>query len=78
MRREGDLLLCMVLPDGSKALIPAAWTDIGSDETPTAVTDTLGSLADLLHLRTVTDGLIHRTRTAEVDDPRQASEEEPV
>ncbi len=28
MRRHGRLELLLVLPDGSKSLIPAAWTDL--------------------------------------------------
>jgi hypothetical protein len=53
MRRHGRLELLLVLPDGSKSLIPAAWTDLdrAADSTDTdadAVVATLGSLADLL------------------------------
>ena len=29
-RRQGQLELLLVLPDGSKSLIPAAWTDVDS------------------------------------------------
>ena len=43
--------LLLELPDGSKSLVPAAWTDAqpssGDDAGPVA---TLGSLADLLHV----------------------------
>ena len=60
MRKQGQLELCLVLPDGSKSLIPAAWTDIDSGAEPAAGAGTLGSLADLLHARAVVDGLIHR------------------
>ncbi|MGH3823684.1 MAG: DUF5372 family protein, partial [Pseudonocardiaceae bacterium] len=52
MRRHGRLELLLVLPDGSKSLIPAGWTDLqGADadgETGQDVAATLGSLADLL------------------------------
>src|SRR5205807_9077402 len=53
MRRHGAAELLVVLPDGSKRLIPAAWTDL---EQPPGVTDagdglaTLGSVPDLLGL----------------------------
>jgi hypothetical protein len=50
MRRHGALELLLVLPDGSKSLVPAAWTDVdpwGVDEV--ASMSTLGSLSDLLH-----------------------------
>ena len=50
MRRHGVLELLLVLPDGSKSLIPAAWTDAASVRwTVTPAVATLGSLADLLH-----------------------------
>jgi len=51
MRRHGAAELLVVLPDGSKRLIPAAWTDL---EQPAAAGDdaagTLGSVPDLLQL----------------------------
>jgi hypothetical protein len=52
MRRHGRLELLLELPDGSKCLIPAAWTDLaveddgGGGQAP--VVATLGSLEDLL------------------------------
>ena len=48
MRRHGVLELLLVLPDGSKSLVPAAWTDAdppAADGVASAVT--LGSLSDL-------------------------------
>lgn len=50
MRRHGRLELLLVLPDGSKRLIPRAWTDAEPDtpDTPCGQEVTLGSLADLL------------------------------
>src|SRR6185312_11946452 len=51
MRRHGLMELLLELPDGSKSLIPAAWTDAeqvaGEGDAGAA---TLGSLADLLHV----------------------------
>jgi hypothetical protein len=50
MRRHGRLELLVVLPDGSKRLIPASWTDLdqADDRSGAAGPATLGSLADLL------------------------------
>ena len=48
MRRHSVLELLVVLPDGSKALLPARWTDTSATENVIDV-GTLGSLADLLH-----------------------------
>jgi len=50
MRRHGQLELLLVLPDGSKSLIPSAWTDLEepTNEETVHTPATLGSLADLL------------------------------
>ena len=61
MRRHGVLELLLVLPDGSKSLVPAAWTDIDQS----AVVDeqsmaTLGSLSDLLHTCELVADLVGR------------------
>ena len=61
MRRHRDLELLLVLPDGSKSLVPAAWTDAevsGADGA--ALAATLGSLADLLHACALVADLAHR------------------
>jgi hypothetical protein len=51
MRRHGVMELLLELPDGSKSLIPAAWTDAeqvaGEGDAGAA---TLGSLVDLVHV----------------------------
>ena len=77
MRKHGRLELCLVLPDGSKSLIPAAWTDIDPGAEPASGPETLGSLADLLHARAVVDGLIHRAEAAGSEDAGQPTEEVP-
>ena len=73
MRRHGRLELLVVLPDGSKSLLPAAWTD--QDSSPAAASATasdaasdaagkgagaatLGSLADLAHAATLVAALL--------------------
>ena len=49
MRRHGVVELLLVLPDGSKSLVPAAWTDAEPVRRGVrAVVATLGSLSDLL------------------------------
>ena len=57
-----------MLPDGSRSLIPAAWTDVGAEETVAVASEVLGSLGDLQHLGVVIDGLIHRSRDASRQD----------
>ena len=50
MHRHGQDELLVVLPDGSKSLVPASWTDLGEGpgEAGGAAMATLGSVADLL------------------------------
>ena len=67
-RRQGRLQLILILPDGSKSLIPADWTDLASAAQPqkgssAQTAATLGSLEDLLHARTVVDALLSRIVT---------------
>lgn|SRR5918999_4937101 len=50
LRRHGVVELLVVLPDGSKRMIPQAWTDTEGTEPAGSVAPaaTLGSIADLL------------------------------
>ena len=63
MRRHGARELLVVLPDGSKRLIPAAWTDLDpadgadGDDGP----GMLGSVADLLDLSVLVCDLCARS-----------------
>src|SRR6266704_1447005 len=74
MRRHGETELLVVLPDGSKRLIPAAWTDL---EQPAAAGDdaagTLGSVPDLLQLSVLVSGLSARS----AEGPEQAARKPP-
>jgi Family of unknown function (DUF5372) len=74
MRRHGVAELLVVLPDGSKRLIPAAWTDL---EQPAAAGDdataTLGSVPDLLRLSVLVSGL----SALPADDREQAARKSP-
>src|SRR6202521_2310142 len=68
MRRHGKLDLILVLPDGSRSLIPAAWTALDPSAPGEAATlATLGSIADLLHAGRVLDGII-QSDSARPDD----------
>ena len=61
LRRRGQLLLVLVLPDGSKKQIPASWTDLGTGPGPRQAGDgtaevppgggVLAPVGDLLHVR---------------------------
>ena len=48
MRRHGALELLLVLPDGSKSLIPSGWTDADRSGVEEEAAATLGALTDLL------------------------------
>src|SRR6266567_4107194 len=66
------LQFVLILPDGSKSLIPADWTNFktasGAPQAPLLV----GSLDDLLRLRGLTDALLRR---AELPVRSEASQE---
>src|SRR3954452_6749613 len=71
MRRHGRLELLLVLPDGSKSLIPAEWTDLGHDSDDQAQAGTVGSLTDLLSCHELVTALT--ARVAQVIEAQQAA-----
>jgi hypothetical protein len=61
--------LILILPDGSRSLIPTDWTDLDSSTpdvpaVPKQNTN-LGFVADLLHTRAVVDALLNRLATSD-------------
>ena len=66
IKRRGTLLLLVVLPDGSRSLIPAGWTDWTGTADDGSLSrcehrdSCLASLADLLHSRGIVDALLGR------------------
>ncbi len=58
--RQGQLWFVLILPDESKSLIPAAWTDFATPATPPQSPQLAGSLDDLLRLRGLVDALLQR------------------
>src|SRR5580704_8151420 len=69
VKRRGTLLLLVVLPDGSRSLVPADWTDWKAttqafDEPSTSGSGhsehCLAPLTDLLHARAIVDALLGR------------------
>ena len=72
-RRRGELLLTLVLPDGTRSLIPAAWTDL--HVTPKPEPEILASTGQLLRARIIVDALLRRIE-APKDEVRQFEEEE--
>ena len=78
MHRKGRLLLVLILPDGSKSLIPADWTDLAAPApsvgAPAATT--FGSLEHLLHARAVVDALLGRLAPITGEDGNSATTKE--
>jgi hypothetical protein len=56
----GGLQFVLILPDGSKSLIPADWTDFKSASSAPQDSPLVGSLDDLLRLRDLVDALLRR------------------
>jgi hypothetical protein len=80
MRRKGRMYLVLILPDGSKSMIPGEWTDFALptqlERAPVAhPVPTFGLLEDLLHARTVVDALLSRLAAVANED---ATKESPI
>src|ERR1700758_2721861 len=63
VKRRGTLFLLVVLPDGSRSLIPAGWTDwtgTDNDGSLSRCEPCLASLGYLLHARGIVDALLGR------------------
>ena len=64
LKRRGVLSVLVVLPDGSRSLIPASWTDWKTTGRPKSLAQTrercIATLADLLHARAIVDALLGR------------------
>jgi hypothetical protein len=78
MRRHGRVELLLVLPDGSKRLIPRAWTDAEPDmpDTPCGQAVTLGALTDLLATCVVVNELAERGLNEEGQAARKSPSKE--
>ena len=74
--RKGRLHLVLILPDGSKSLIPADWTDLALPAQLSSKPTTLGSLQDLLHARAVVDALLGRLAPATNESGRSPATKE--
>ena len=60
-RMPGGLQFVLILPDGSKSLIPADWTDYKTTSCAPQPVPLVGSLDDLLRLRGLVDALLRRS-----------------
>ena len=67
--RRGRLHLLLVLPDGTRSLVPADWTDLSSAQRPISDAASvqracLASCDHLLRARLVVDALLQRTEAS--------------
>ena len=79
MHRKGRLHLVLILPDGSKSLIPADWTDLvvlPTQGLSAPAATTLGSLENLLHARATVDALLGRLAPVTGEDGNSATTKE--
>src|ERR1019366_7556775 len=67
---RGSLQFVLILPDGSKSLIPAEWTDFNATTCPAPSFQLAGSLEDLLDLRSLVDALLRRAADVPVTSGR--------
>ena len=58
--RPRGLQFVLILPDGSKSLISADWTDFNRISGASQAPELIGSLDDLLRLRRLVDALLRR------------------
>ena len=75
--RQGQLRLLLVLPDGSRSLIPASWTDLKtvSDKATTGPQASIASLGQLLHTRIIVDALLRRREASHQGASHSGGEE---
>ena len=78
-RYQGKPHLVLILPDGSRSLIPTEWTDLdsfppGSLAGPKLNTP-LGCVTDLLHARAVVDALLNRHAPSDGNGEKSDREE---
>ena len=65
-RMPDGLQFVLILPDGSKSLVPADWTDYPNPASPPPAAQLVGSLDDLLRLRDLIDALLRRSASLPV------------
>ena len=77
-RHQGKLHLILILPNGSRSLIPAEWTNLDAfPQSPPAKPKPthLGSVRDLLQALAVVDALLRRRLPSHGSDGRSVGEE---
>jgi len=83
MHRKGRLTLTLILPDGTKSLIPADWTDLAPTGPPRGVIGakqiaTRDSLEALIHASALVDALLGRLAETQSEEADSAAEKEGI
>ena len=68
MYRHGQRQFLLLFPDGSRRVVPVAWTDAaadGANQRGAGAARSLASITDLLRTRTIVDALLRRIETEE-------------
>ena len=83
MHRKGRLTLTLILPDGTKSLIPADWTDLAPTGPPRGVIGakqiaTRDSLEALIHASALVDALLGRLAETQSEEADSAAQKEGV
>ena len=80
--RNEILHLTLVLPDGSRSLIPASWTDLSGQKPKNlasagshAISNVIATTHHLLHARKIVDALLSRLNSSEQEDINTSKEE---
>src|SRR5262249_45712591 len=78
--RGGRFQLLVVLPDGSRTLMPATWTDLGPPtdrvlDSASARTPILAAVSQLLGARKIVDALLRRCEASPSEASRRDEEE---
>jgi hypothetical protein len=77
-RRRRELQLMLVLPDGTRSLVPAAWTNLQNAPQPPTLNmprTFLASRTELLRARTVVNALLRRIDSANTTLPPPSQED---
>ena len=78
-RYQGKPHLVLILPDGSRSLIPTEWTDLASSPPGSLagpkLNTPLGCATDLLHARAVVDALLNRHAPSDGNGEKSVREE---
>jgi hypothetical protein len=76
--RDGKLNLTLVLPDGSRSLIPADWTDLNEGSSTATIrlpaSNLIATTSHLLHTRNIVDALLCKLNSSKQESKKASKE----